>query len=1141
MPVARLDHVAHHLRRLAGRPDAGSCTDAELLQRFVACRDEAAFTTLVSRYGRLIGAVCRHVLRRAEDVEDAVQATLLVLARKADSVRKGASVASWLYGVAHRTALTAKRTAARRQARERRPARRPAEQPVSEAALHELQAILDEEVLCLPESYRAPFVLCCLEGKSKAEAARELGWKEGTVSGRLALARRRLRGRLARRGVALSAASCAVALDAHAGFAVPAAVVAGVLRFLAGQPAAVPAAVVALSEGVFRALPAAKAKLLAAVVLALGLLTAGAGVLARHTPPARPPGKGPTGKPAEQAGVQRTGPAGEQPVRTDRFGDALPAGALRRLGTLHFRHGGGQINALLLSADGKTLVSNTHYGSRTVCAWELATGKLLHEFPGHYEENRAVALSPDGKTLATGQAALIRFWDLASGREVRKLKAPLDDVQGLAFSPDGKALASGHGGQAVLLWDLAAAAAVARLPAKHNRLTLLAFTPDGKTLVTGDTLDRTIRLFDVPTRKERCQLTRPEVVRGFALSPDGNLLALGSQEGPVSVWDVKTGKLVRELRGAPFVAGVAFSPDGSTLASAEWDQKTDRNAVALWDVATGKQLRRLEKNVGSVGSVHFSADGKTLIAGTGGAIRLWDAATGEERGPAAGNPAYVADVAVSPDGRTLAYVADTSIRLWDLAADREVGRLAGHHWSLAFSPDGKTLAGGTGVNQVNLWDVAGRGLARRLECDPKKDGFDWVAYYHVAFSPDGKRLASAGRALLPGGRNTDEVVQLWDLAAGKRLHRLTMKDHPNEFCTVEAVAFAPDGKTLVASGRGADESTKVRVWQVDTGQLLAPLSAALNNLADNGPPQGESFPRGPIIGPRVAVSPDGKMLAMNRRQATIPLWEAASGTQRCLLRGHEASTVCVAFSPDGRTLASAGCDNTIRLWNLETGTELRKLTGHRGVANSLAFSPDGRMLISAADDTTILLWDAAAVTCRPRPRGVRLSAPEGEALWKDLADRDAAKAYRAITRLTAAPEQAVAILQAHLEPARPADGERVAQLIRGLEDRRFAVRAQATRELEQLAEGAQAALRDALQGRPSVELRRRAEALLDKLASVSGERLRLLRAVEVLERGGTPGAQQLLERLAAGSPAARLTQEARASLARLAWCPAVAP
>src|SRR5579884_2622638 len=448
MPSVKLARLVQHVRQIAGDRFTADATDAELLERYIACRDEAAFAALVNRYGRLIGSVCRHVLRREQDVEDAVQATLLILARKADSIRKRPSIASWLYGVAYRTAMNAKKTAMRRQARERRSTPRPVEQPVSESALHELQAILDEEVLRLPEKYRAPFVLCCLEGKSKAEAATELGWKHGTVSGRLAQARQQLQRRLRRRGVALSAALCAAGLEPHAQALSPA-LVQGVLQAAAGRPDAVPAAVTALAQRVLQTLVVGKVKLLSLLVVGLSLLTAGAGVLARQDHPvkaAQPQAPGIALLGADSAKAR-------QP-RVDRFGGPLPAGAVQRLGTLRFRQGGGGVHVLLLSRDGKKLVSSTFYGNRTVCVWELATGKLQHEFPGHYDETRAVALSPDGKNLATADGSTIRFWDLDAGRQVRQLKSPLGAIEGLAFSADGKTLASGHAGQTVLLWDL---------------------------------------------------------------------------------------------------------------------------------------------------------------------------------------------------------------------------------------------------------------------------------------------------------------------------------------------------------------------------------------------------------------------------------------------------------------------------------------------------------------------------------------------------------------------------------------------------------------------------------------------------------------------------------------------------------------
>src|SRR5262249_50414396 len=153
-------------------------------------------------------------------------------------------------------------------------------------------------------------------------------------------------------------------------------------------------------------------------------------------------------------------PAAAPPVtdnpqpKADLIGDPLPDGSTRRIGTLRFRQGGGYVNRLLLTRDGKTLVSKSYYGERSVAAWGFPSAKLLHQFPGHYDETRAVAVTPDGKTVATGQDAVISLWDLATGKEARRLQSPLGSTDGLAFSPDGKLLASGHDGHAVQLWDL---------------------------------------------------------------------------------------------------------------------------------------------------------------------------------------------------------------------------------------------------------------------------------------------------------------------------------------------------------------------------------------------------------------------------------------------------------------------------------------------------------------------------------------------------------------------------------------------------------------------------------------------------------------------------------------------------------------
>ena len=292
--------VLQHLRQLAGARRVAQPPDVQLLERFTAQRDEAAFAALVRRHGPMVLNVCRSVLRHEQDAEDAFQATFLVLARKADTIRRPGAVGGWLYEVAHHVAVKAQAGAARRRARERRVT------PVAPADLtldmtvRDLQRLLQEELRQLPDRYRVPLVLCYLEGLSQEEAAKQLGWSKGTLRGRLDRGREHLRRRLMRRGVTLSAALGAVGLALKAPAAQAALVEAAVraaVRPAVGGAGAGSARAAALAEGVIRAMLGNKVKLATVLVLAVGLVAAGAAALAHQVaaapqeaqPPAAPP------------------------------------------------------------------------------------------------------------------------------------------------------------------------------------------------------------------------------------------------------------------------------------------------------------------------------------------------------------------------------------------------------------------------------------------------------------------------------------------------------------------------------------------------------------------------------------------------------------------------------------------------------------------------------------------------------------------------------------------------------------------------------------------------------------------------------------------------------------------------------------
>jgi RNA polymerase sigma factor (sigma-70 family) len=258
---------------------ATGLTDGELLEAFVAGRDEAAFEALVRRHGPMVFGLCRRILGGCHDAEDAFQATFLVLVRKAASVMPRELVANWLYGVAYRTASKARVMNAKRRAKEGRVRELSATDAHHEFLWNDLMPLLDRELQALPDKYRAPVVLCDLEGKPRKEAAQQLGWPEGTVSSRLAAGRKLLALRLGRRGVSLSVAALVVALARAAQAAVPSSLLAATVRTglltAAGKAGAVPASVTRLADGVAKTLLLSKLKVATVVLLAMSLGGAG--------------------------------------------------------------------------------------------------------------------------------------------------------------------------------------------------------------------------------------------------------------------------------------------------------------------------------------------------------------------------------------------------------------------------------------------------------------------------------------------------------------------------------------------------------------------------------------------------------------------------------------------------------------------------------------------------------------------------------------------------------------------------------------------------------------------------------------------------------------------------------------------------
>jgi WD40 repeat protein len=717
-------------------------------------------------------------------------------------------------------------------------------------------------------------------------------------------------------------------------------------------------------------------------------------------------------------------------------------------------------------------------------------------------------------------------------------------LPGLAlFALVASALAQPTGGDQPVPGEGIARLGVARFcqfgPQYTQPLSAISLSRDGKSLAT-TTGHNSIQVWDTCTGALRHSIDiKGPWVSGLALAPDGGQLAYVFNDGVpmIGVIDVASGATQWTTPGGTFLF---YRPDGKLLAA------NSRRQPAVFDPATGREI-------GAFGAANanqnctraaLSHDGKTLAtlhevieAGAHAEVKLhvsvWDLATGNELRKLAEKIKHGTHLSLSPDGKTLA-LGDTALAFIDVSTGKEIRRLkkegASNYWGGTFSPEGKTF----GVFEV-LWMVEQDTRLKTnllvLDMATGKDRSQFVGrqpnLFWLAFSPDGHWLTGAGQGC---------AATSWNVAPQAAMSRLD-----GHHGAVRQIFFSPDSKTLVSS----DSLLDVRWWDLPKRQQMARLDLAGGTALDffgDGKAlavpdtsgrisvdlaTGHALRQWTTAAVCAALSPDGQTVAIVDADGDIVLRDVA--TKKIIRSMTMGSRLVrrVAFAADGRSFATCGDDWTVRWWGVSTGNERHSFVGHTAPVESLAFAPNGKILASGSADTSIVVWNLYAPQPSKRP---------ARDLLADLL-YDAGKFYAAMGGLLAAPKETLALIKEQLKPVPTVPVERINDRIIDLDSNKYAVRAEAMRDLETWQEQTHPHLVKAIESNPPLEVQLRVKTLLAKLdlarLQPSAKDVQVDLMLELLEHLDTPEARQHLELIASGAPDARLTRAAQAALARL--------
>ncbi|ETO28818.1 WD-40 repeat-containing protein [Reticulomyxa filosa] len=534
------------------------------------------------------------------------------------------------------------------------------------------------------------------------------------------------------------------------------------------------------------------------------------------------------------------------------------------------------------------------------------------------------------------------------------LEGHSDAITSIHYSPDGRTVVSGSTDKTIRIWDLESRKEIQKI--NHTAaIHQVQYSPDGKHILSCS-IDATVRIWDTTSGELFRHFQLEDTVLHAQYSFSGHMIVACSKIGNIQFWDVNSGRALAGFNRIEIgIQSVQFSPDDSMILGCLKD-----STIRLWNINSKKEVQVFKGHSDLIKTVQYSHDKRTILScSTDKTIRIWDVESGNEIQKFVGHLFAVDMAQFSPDDRTIVSCSkDRTIRIWNVESGRESNSLEGHLGNVTgvlYSSDGSTILSCSVDKTIRRWDAVTK--QKLIKLDGHKG-----AIKNIRFSPDGLTIASG---------SADKTIRIWDTMTGRELKKL--ENHTATICDLH---YLPGGHTLVSCSvdgtiRICDVSSEREIkkfeghsniimglhYSPDGGNIV---SAGFDNTVRIWDVRLEKeISKITAISPlSVQYSPDGRTILIGVTDIRVYDLVTCAFTKK--FKGHEDLVYSIHFSPDRQHFSSCSFDKTIRIWNFESGKQIHCMKGHSDIVNEIQYSPDGTILASCSNDKTIRIWDVKA-------------------------------------------------------------------------------------------------------------------------------------------------------------------------------------